>query len=86
MLIYAAVSYLFQEELIHALQVTGTGYDLQGVVLPLHRLQSHVADLDAALALDLGRGLLVLLEFPPVEARQLRTPRGRQGMRAQLCW
>lgn len=31
-------NYLFQEKLIHALQVTGTGYDLQGVVLPLHRL------------------------------------------------
>lgn len=79
-------SYLFQEKLIHALQVAGAGDDLQGVILPLHGLQSHVADLDAALTLHFGRGFLVLLEFPPVDARQLRTPWGRQVMRTQLCW
>lgn len=83
---YGAVSYLFQEKLIHALQVAGAGYDLQGVILPLHRLQSHIADLDAALALHFGRGFLVLLKFPPVDARKLRTPRGCQVMRTQLCW
>lgn len=83
---YGAVSYLFQEKLIHALQVAGAGYDLQGVILPLHRLQSHIADLDAALALHFGRGFLVLLKFPPVDARKLRTPWGCQVMRTQLCW
>lgn len=75
---------LFQEKLIHAFQVTNTGDDVQCIVLPLGRFHCHTADLEAPLALHLGRRLLVFLAFPSIDARQFGTSWGSQLMQAQL--
>lgn len=77
--------YLLHEEVVHAPVVVGAGEDLQRVVLPLSRFQSHVADLNAAPSLHLGRRLLVLLQVsePPIQHR-VRTA-GRRHVLLTCC-
>lgn len=77
---YVCINYLFQEELVHAFQITGTCYDLKSVVLPLCRFHSYVANFQAAFSLDFWGWLFVFFTFPSINAGQFRT-----SWRTQLC-
>lgn len=77
--------HLLHEEVVHAPVVVGAGEDLQRVVLPLSRFQSHAGDLNTAPSLHLRRRLLVLLQVSEATIQhQIRTA-GRRHVLLP-CW